>query len=79
MWSGAESGPLSDRVPAVLIPSAALLSLAAGQEDVCAVESQVLMGFTAMPRAAELQPQRAAVTALLQVTQYVFTHVFMAL
>lgn len=30
LWSGVESGPLSDSVPAVLIPSPTLLPLAAG-------------------------------------------------
>lgn len=71
--SGVESRPLSDSVPAALIPSPPLLSLAAGEEDVSAMEAQVLVGFAAVPLTAELQPKRAAATALLQVTQSVFT------
>lgn len=67
---GGESWPLSDSVPVVVIPGSALLALAAGQKDASAVEAQVLVGFTAMPLAVELQPQRAAVTAVLQVMSH---------
>lgn len=63
--SGVERGPLPDGVPAVLTPRP--LALAAGEEDVSAVEAQVLVGCAAVPLATELQPQGAAVTALLQV------------
>lgn len=66
-WTGGESRPLSDsRVPLI---TAALVSLTAGQKDVSAVEAQVPVGFAATALATQLQPQKAAVTALLKVRQ----------
>lgn len=61
--AGGESRPLPDSgVPLIVT---ALLSLAAAQEDVSAVEAQVPVGFAAAALATQLQPQKAAVTALL--------------
>lgn len=62
--AGGEGRPLSDgRVPLV---AAAILSLAAAQNDVPAVEAQVLVGLAATALATQLQPQKAAVAALLK-------------
>lgn len=70
-WTGGESRPLSDSgVPLIVT---ALFSLAAGQKDVSAVEAQVPVGVAATALATQLQPQKAAVTALLEVRQQVLT------
>lgn len=63
-----QSGPLPHGVPLVSVPGPRPFALAAGEEDVSAVEAQVLVGFAAVPPVAELEPQRAAAAALLQVT-----------
>lgn len=68
-WAGSVSGPLSDS--RVHLITAALFPLAAGQEDVSAVEAQVAVGLAATALAAQLQPQEAAVAALLKVRQHV--------
>lgn len=72
-WSRVKRESLSDSMPSALNPSPPFLPLAACEKDMSALEAQVLVGFAAMPLRAELQPQWTAVTALLQVTQWVFT------
>ena len=72
-WTGGESRPLSDSgVPLIMT---ALFALAAGQKDVSAVEAQVAVGSAATALATQLQPQEAAVTALLRVRQRVLTRI----
>lgn len=72
--TGGEGRPLSDGgVPLV---ASALLSLAATQKDVSAVEAQVAVGFAAAALAAHLQPQEAAVATLLKVKQRVLARFF---
>lgn len=72
--TGGEGGPLSDGGVALLVT--ALLFLAAAQKDVSAVESQVAVGLAATALGAQLQPQEAAVAALLKVRQQVLTQFF---
>lgn len=72
--TGGEGRPLSDGgVPPV---ASALLSFAATQKDVSAVEAQVAVGFAAAALTAHLQPQEAAVAALLKVKQRVLARFF---
>lgn len=73
-WTGGEGRPLSDGGVALLVT--ALLFLAAAQKDVSAVESQVAVGFAAPALGAQLQPQEAAVAALLKVRPQVLTQWF---
>lgn len=73
-WTGGEGRPLSDSGVALLVT--ALLFLAAAQKDVSAVESQVAVGFAATALGAQLQPQEAAVAALLKVRPQVLTQWF---
>lgn len=74
-WTGGEGRPLSDSGVAPLLVTA-LLFLAAAQKDVSAVESQVAVGFAAAALGTQLQPQEAAVAALLQVRQQVLAQFF---
>lgn len=70
-WTGGEGRLLSDSGEPLIIT--ALFSLAAGQKDVSAVEAQVPVGFAAAALATQLQPQKAAVTALLKVRRQILT------
>lgn len=72
--TGGERRPLSDG--GVPLATTARFSLAAGQKDVSAVEAQVPVRFAAVALAAQLQPQEAAVTALLKVRRPVLTWIF---
>lgn len=74
-WAGGEGRPLSDSGVAPLLVTA-LLFLAAAQKDVSAVESQVAVGLAVTALGAQLQPQEAAVAALLEVRQQVLTQFF---
>lgn len=72
--AGGEGWPLSDGgVPLV---AGALLSFAATQKDMSAVEAQVAVGFAAAALAVQLQPQEAAVAALLKGKQRVLARFF---
>lgn len=73
-WTRGEGRPLSDGGEALL--RTAVLFLAAAQEDVSAVKSQVAVGFAAAALSAQLQPQEAAVAAVLKVRQQVLTQFF---